>query len=71
MKSLCTVLVVIIITSFLSWFFVVYGGVRSVCVDGYLSQSYGPGTCSHHGGVLYDWRDAMPADSSVIKRPDH
>ena len=61
----------ILIAIFLTWFFITYGGVRSVCVDGYLSQSYGRGACSHHGGVMYDWRDAMPADDRVLDfKPD-
>ena len=44
---------------FACWLVLTYGGVRSMCNDGYLSQSFEPGSCSWHGGVKYDVRDLM------------
>lgn len=66
MKMIASIVIAVVLT----WFFLTYGGVRSVCHDGYLSQSYGRGACSWHGGVMYDWRDLMPASDVVIESDD-
>lgn len=46
--------------AFITWLVISYGGVRSICNDGSLSQSEGRGACSHHGGVWVDYKDIIP-----------
>lgn len=54
------------------WTFITYGGVRSICNDGSLSQSLGRGACSWHGGVKYDVYDlkAVITPSRMIETPN-
>lgn len=46
--------------------------VKSKCADGTYSTSVGRGTCSHHGGVVYDDASAKRKSNKIpkIKQPN-